>query len=180
MKIALIGTALLAWAIPAFGQAISPTANCQSGTGIPGYISPGVPTSIELNSLSQLPSAPSYGTPPSITPTPPSNFSPPPSFTGMGSSFGTASGIGAIGTSGIGSIGTGVGSVGSSGVGRMGTTGIGSIGSAGIGVPSGALSPPPSFVRLTPMPALGSSTRVTNAYITPPPVVLPRASAPCR
>ena len=117
MKIALIGTALLAWAIPAFGQATpgtttSPTANCQFGPAIPGYIPPGVPTSIELNSLSQLPSAPSYGTPPSITPAPPSSFSPP-SFPSIGSSSGATSGIGYIGSSGIGSIGTGVGSMGS-------------------------------------------------------------------
>jgi hypothetical protein len=159
MKVLLVGTAFLIWTIPAFGQTLSPSANCQPGAGIPGYVPPGVPTSIELYSLSQLPSAPSYGTPPRVAPAPSSNFGPPPSFAGIGATPGAASGIGSIGTSGVGSLGTGVAG--------MRASGIGSIGSSGIGVPTASLSPPSSFVPWTPVPTARATTRGRHVYTSP-------------
>ena len=170
MKIIGFGTAILACAIPAFGQVdttsqpspgqqtaptMSPTApgttmsptvpltpgNCQPGTFVPGASNSIVEPNVSRSPFSTGGSASSA-----------QSFETPLSAPAQPSIFSPpspgVSGIGSTGaTSGVGDIGnTGVGSIGTSGIGSSGSSGIGSSSSSPFSVPN-AYTPPASIAQ---------------------------------
>jgi len=168
MRVVILGTAILACALPAFGQvgtfdqSFSPVtpATCEAA-----FVSPGVPSAIVVLTV-PAPAFPTGGT--LAAPQPHgtrSSLAPPhavvsPSSRPGGVVYGPASlsGIGSMERSGIGSIGTGgIGSMTMSGIGSIGMGGIGSIGSSSPGFP-----PSPSSPFASPMmqPTVGSSAPV--------------------
>jgi hypothetical protein len=195
MKAAVLTSALLACAIPAFGQTSQTApmvpANCQPAVTVFAVPVPGPAVPAR-----DAGAAPSFGPPPTMTLAPGTLGPPPLRAPGIGSGTGTTSGIGSIGSSGIGSIGTSsvgsierssVGSIGSSGVGSLGTSGVGSIGSSnigsfgtsGLGVPPGStFVSSPLTLPLTPLPQSSASPTGTNAIVHTP-IAPPSFSTTC-
>ena len=149
MRVLVLGAALLAGAIPAFGQ--TPVAgNCEAA-----LVTPGVPSAIVVLTV---PGPASYaaatGSPhsvrsPAVTAGYPGSTNPSSSSaSAVVWAGGAASGIGSMGT-------TGIGTMRSSGIGSMERSGIGSIGGANVGtiVPSGAGLAPTTLPSLPPVAA---------------------------
>ena len=150
MKVAIFGTALLVFAIPAFGQTetvFQPavvTGACQAA-----LFSPGVPSAIIILPTPVPPAAPDVRSPQARGTH--SGFVQPgivmgPALGGgvIVPGFGVVSGVGSIPSSGIGTMSSlGVGRMTSSGVGMMTSSGIGAIGMpAAPSLPSPGVAPP--------------------------------------
>jgi hypothetical protein len=146
MNVAVLGTALLAWAIPASGQIettlqpMSPVipANCQAA-----LFSPGVPSAVVVLTVPapRLPAGEVIGSPQLVAPRSRSTLVRP-GVAGPTSSrpagvivgAGSVSGIGSMPNSGVGVMqNSGVGVMQNSGVGAMTRSGVGSMTSSGIG-----------------------------------------------
>ena len=171
MKVLVFGAALLAFAIPAFGQAdttLAPAGTMSpTGPAIPGaceaaFVSPGVPSAIVVLTVPTpaahagvvVGSARPFGTPSGLAPAyPGSTNQSSSSASGVIWGGGTVSGIGTMSTSGIGTMR-------SSGIGSMERSGIGSIGSSNVG----SFGPSPG---LTNSPAPSSSPFIAPSISQP-------------